>query len=80
MGLYGWLAAKNLNIDCLGEAEDLGECVQYSHLLNKFPEDRVYVSDEAAVSFMDGYIVNKDVVTVTMPGSDWQNAFTASLQ
>ena len=80
MELFGWLAARNLNIDCLGVTEDLGECKQYNHLLNKFPGDRVYMSDEFGVCFMDGYIVNKDVFTDAMPDDDWERAFTASIR
>ncbi len=76
--LYGWLAAKNLKIDCLGEVEDLGGCLQYSHLLNKFSEDRVYLADADRVCFMDGYVYNKNAFMGQ--GDDWQQSFASSLQ
>ncbi|MDE7247499.1 MAG: hypothetical protein K2N43_06400 [Lachnospiraceae bacterium] len=76
--LCGWLAAKNLKIDCLGEVEDLGECLQYSHLLDKFPRDRVYLADEQQICFMDGYVYNKSEFMGR--SDDWQQAFADSLR
>lgn len=73
--LYGWLAARNLNIDCLGDTEDLGECVQYNHLLDKFPEDRIFYVDTDRACFMDGYVVNKGDFA-----GQWQEAFVSSAQ
>ena len=80
MELYGWLAAKNLNIDCLGDTEDLGGCVQYNHLLNKFPKDSVYVSDSKRICFMDGYIYNKKELMAEQSEDNWQQSFTMSVQ
>lgn len=79
MEQFGWLAAKNLNIECLGETEDLGVCFQYRHLLNKFPEDGVFASDGRTVCFMDGYVVNKNAFAAGA-GSDWQNVFISSIR
>lgn len=79
MEQFGWLAAKNLNIEYLGETEDLGVCSQYRHLLNKFPEDGVFASDGRTVCFMDGYVVNKSAFAEGT-GSDWQNVFTSSIR
>lgn len=80
MELYGWLAAKNLNIDCLGETEDLGGCMQYNHLLDKFPEDRVYVSDSRQICFTDGYIYNKKDLMTEQSEHNWQQSFAMSVQ
>lgn len=76
--LYGWLAARNLNIDCLGEIEDLGGCMQYNHLLDKFPKDRVCLSDEEQICFMDGYVYNKS--GFMGQSDDWQQSFAGSLR
>lgn len=76
----GWLAAKNLNIDCLGEVRDFGSCVQYNHLLDKFPQDRVLLSEGGQICFLDGYVVNKSELTALSTERDWQHAFAASLR
>lgn len=80
MELHGWLAAGNLNIDCLGYVQDLGGCVQYNHLLGKFPGDQVCISDDKITCFMDGYIYNKKEITDRTSKEDWPQAFIASLQ
>lgn len=74
MELYGWLAARNLNIGCLGETEDFGDFVQYNHLLNKFPDDRVSVADEKQVCFLDGYLFNKEEF-INEKEDKWQDIF-----
>lgn len=56
---YGFLAAGNLNIACLGEVRQMGECCQYSHLLNKFPDDQVFLERDGKICFLNGYIYNK---------------------
>ena len=56
---YGFLAAGNLNIACLGETRSMGECSQYSHLLDKFPGDRFLRTENETVSFLNGYVYNK---------------------
>lgn len=53
------MAAGNLNIECLGEVQLMGECSHYSHLLNKFPEDQICREDERTVCFLNGYVYNK---------------------
>lgn len=76
MELYGWLAAKNLNIDCLGETEDLGESIrQYNHLLNKFPKDQVFCDRNDQICFLDGYVHNKNDFMENSSGS-WSEAFS----
>ncbi len=78
--LHGWLAAKNVNIECLGEVQYSGACVQYSDLLDKFPKDRVWLPEEDCVCFMDGYVYNKkDFIDITAE-RDWQHAFASSLR
>ena len=58
--LKGWLAAsRNMKITCLGEYMDLGVCVQYQNLLNKFPQDQIFLSYVDQVCFLDGYVYNK---------------------
>lgn len=74
MELYGWLAAKNLNIDCLGEVEELGGCVQYNHLLDKFPGDRVYCDNKDRMCFLDGYVHNKHDFMGEL-SHNWSEAF-----
>lgn len=78
MELYGWLAANNLNIDCLGETEDLGGYVQYNHLLNKFPKDRVFCDRRNTVCFLDGYVHNKNDFQ-SDSSQDWAEVFSDSV-
>lgn len=76
MELYGWLAAKNLNIDCLGETQNPGGGIrQYNHLLNKFPKDRVFCDRNNRICFLDGYVHNKNDFTEVSSGS-WPEAFS----
>lgn len=93
--LYGFLAAGNLNIECLGEVQVMGECRHYSHLLNKFPGDQICREDERTVCFLNGYVYNKADYTQTDRGltdgvnrkadgavklsSNWAGAFTQAL-
>lgn len=78
--LYGWLAAGNLNIECLGAVQHLGGCAQYSRLLNKFPKDAVRISDGGWTCFMDGYVYNKDDLMDVAAERDWQRTFASSLR
>lgn len=76
---YGFLAAGNLNIECLGQYVDMGQCQQYSQLLNKFPKDQVFLGEEEQISFLDGYIHNKDAIHVEGI-SDWQHDFAQAMR
>ena len=75
----GFLAAGNMNIECLGETVDLGHCRQYNHLLNKFPKDQVFLDEEAQISFLDGYIYNKEKLAAGGT-KDWQHAFAGAMR
>lgn len=77
--MYGWVAVKNLNIECLGEFADMGSCKQFNNMLNKFPKDRIFLYDEQKISFLNGYVHNK---TDYMQGTslDWPEAFTQAMQ
>lgn len=75
---FGFLAAGNLNIACLGEARHMGECSQYDHLLNKFPDDQIFRTEEGIVSFLNGYVYNKADYERTY-GCNWAEAFTRAL-
>lgn len=77
--LHGFLAAGNLRINCLGEIQDLGGCVQYNHLLNKFPGDQVLLNEQEQVSFLDGYVYNKEAVCGKETG-DWQHLFAQAMR
>lgn len=78
--LYGWLAAGNLNIEWPGVVLQTGECSWYSRLLNKFPQDAVWVSDDEWTCFMDGYVYNKDAFMAASAEGEWQHAFASSLR
>lgn len=75
---FGFLAAGNLNIACLGEARHMGDCSQYDHLLNKFPDDQIFKAEEGTVSFLNGYVYNKADYERTY-GCNWAEAFTRAL-
>ena len=78
--LKGWLAARHLQIDCLGEYERLGnDIVQYNNLLHKFPGDEVYFHDEKQVFFLTGYVYNKKEFLKPESANDWSASFAASL-
>ena len=78
--LYGWLAAGNLNIEWPGVVLQTGECSWYSRLLNKFPQDAVWVSDDEWTCFMDGDVYNKDAFMAASAEGEWQHAFASSLR
>lgn len=73
--MYGWLAAGNLNIQCLGDYIDMGECKQFNHLLNKFPKDQVFLKEDDRITFLDGYIYNKNIFKNMYGKENWQEAF-----
>lgn len=74
MELFGWAAAKNINIECLGETISGNGWMHYNHLLNKFPQDIVFVRDENRICFLDGYVTNKDSL-VQDKGLEWENVY-----
>ncbi len=75
----GFLAAANLDIGCLGQHTDMGCCKQYSRLLDKFPEDKVFLEEETQISFLDGYVHNKNAV-MAENGKDWQQSFAHAMR
>lgn len=77
--MHGFLAAKNLNIECLGQCEDVGHFKQYNNLLNKFPKDQIFLNETSRVCFLDGYIYNKDAI-FSNSNEDWQHAFTHAME
>ena len=80
IALRGWLAAsRNMKITCLGEYMDLGVCVQYRNLLNKFPQDQIFLSYADQVSFLDGYVYNKDEFLCPEGFGQWPESFSCSL-
>lgn len=76
---HGFLAAGNMNIECLGQYEDMGACRQYNYLLNRFPKDQVFLDEEGQISFLDGYIHNKDAIHVNGM-NDWQHDFAQAMR
>ncbi len=79
--LRGWLAAsRNMKVTCLGEYIDLGVCVQYRNLLNKFPEDQIFLSDTEQVCFLDGYVYNKEDFIRPEGYHEWSDSFAFSLR
>lgn len=79
--LHGWLAAsRDMRLTCLGECIDLGVCVQYRSLLNKFPEDQIFLSDTEQVCFLDGYVYNKQDVIRPEGYHEWADSFAFSLR
>lgn len=81
IALRGFLAAsQNLKITCLGEYSDLGDCVQYSNLLHKFPEDQIFLSDAERVCFLDGYVYNKAAFLCKEGVGEWPESFVYSFR
>ena len=79
MELRGWLAAsRNMKITCLGEYMDLGVCVQYRNLLNKFPRDQIFLSYADQVCFLDGYVYNKEAFLCPEGFGQWPESFSCS--
>lgn len=77
--MHGFLAAGNMNIECLGPYADMGQCKQYSHLLDKFPKDGVFLNEEEQISFLDGYVHNKARFCAD-GDKDWQHAFAQAMR
>lgn len=81
MELHGWLAAsRNMKITCLGEYMDLGVCVQYRNLLDKFPQDRIFLSTSGQICLLDGYVYNKEEFLCPEGFGQWPDSFAVSLQ
>lgn len=75
----GFLAAGNLDIECLGQHTDLGCCKQYSRLLNKFPKDQVFLEEETQISFLDGFVHNRNAI-MGKDERDWQHSFAQAMR
>lgn len=73
MELFGWAAAGNINIECLGRTEMENGCSHYSHLLNKFSEDGISETEGASSFFLDGYVTNKEQIAAER-GKSWKAA------
>ena len=54
--MYGFLASKGFNIECLGSSCNMEPIRQYNHLLNKFPDDQIMLDTDQEICFLDGYI------------------------
>jgi len=79
--LHGWLAAsRDMRLTCLGEYMDLGVCVQYRNLLDKFPGDRIFLSDTEQVCFLDGYVYNKEAFIRPEGHNEWPDSFALFLR
>lgn len=79
--LRGFLAAsKNLKITCLGGYLDLGVCLHHRDLLDKFPEDQIFLSDSRQVCFLDGYVYNKEAFLCPEGYGAWPESFACSLR
>lgn len=79
--LYGWLAAgRDMRITCLGESIDLGVCVQYRNLRNKFPADQIFLSDTEQVCFLDGYVYNREDFIRPEGHQEWSDSLAFSLR
>ena len=77
--MRGWLAAGDLDIRCLGDFCEMGTCKHFNNLLNKFPDDEIFTEDTQKVSFLNGYIYNKEDYMDGISQS-WPEVFTESLQ
>ncbi len=79
--LRGFLAAsKNIKLFCLGEYFDLGVCVHCRKLVDKFPQDQIFLSDANQVCFLDGYVYNKDEFLCSEGYGKWSYSFACSLK
>lgn len=77
--MHGFIAAKGLNIECLGQYEDTGYYSQYNNLLNKFPKDQIFLDEDNQISFLDGYVYNKDAI-IRNDTEDWRHAFAHAMR
>lgn len=75
----GFLAAGNFDIGCLGQYTDMGCCKQYNRLLDKFPKDQVFLDEKTQISFLDGYVHNKEAVMGRNVGN-WQHSFAQAMR
>ncbi|MCM1251807.1 MAG: asparagine synthase-related protein [Clostridium sp.] len=77
--IHGFLVAKGLDIECLGQCINIGCCWQYNNLLDKFPDDQIFLNEKEQVSFLDGYVYNKDTL-IQNRFEDWQHAFAYEIK
>ncbi|MDE6604085.1 MAG: hypothetical protein K2K90_18445 [Lachnospiraceae bacterium] len=77
--MHGFLVAGNMNIECLGQYADMGQCRQYNRLLNKFPKDQVFLDEGGQISFLDGYVHNKEHFCID-GDKEWQHAFAQAMK
>lgn len=73
--MYGFLASKGFNIECLGSSCNMEPIRQYNHLLNKFPDDQIMLDTDQEICFLDGYIYNKNLIQEKMK-ADWKTSFS----
>lgn len=77
--MHGFLAAKNMDIECLGQCMDMGHYKQYNNLLGKFPKDQVFLDEDDQISFLDGYIYNKNEIDQSS-SEGWQHTFAHAMK
>lgn len=73
--MYGFLASKGFNIECLGSICNMEPIRQYNHLLNKFPDDQIILDTDQEICFLDGYIYNKNLIQQKMK-ANWETSFS----
>lgn len=78
--IHGFLAARNMDISCLGQYVEMNGCRQYHNLLCKFPGDQVLLEEEGQVSFLDGYVHNKKEIIEDSGKEDWPHAFADAMR
>ena len=77
--MYGFLASKGFNIECLGSSCNMEPIRQYNHLLNKFPDDQIMLDTDRRICFLDGYIYNKNLIQKKVK-ANWKTSFSYCIE
>ena len=76
--MHGFLAAKGLELKCLGLYMDMDPVKQFNDLLNKFPNDQILQNTDQRICFLDGYVHNKSKIQNGF-NTSWPDAFSTAL-
>lgn len=76
--MHGFLAAKGLELKCLGLYMDMDPVKQFNDLLNKFPNDQILQNTDQRICFLDGYVHNKSKIQNEF-NTSWPDAFSTAL-
>ena len=74
--MLGWLCCKNLDCTSIlvdgGKIEQIGDCLLYTNLLNKFYND---IIKNPEGYFLEGYVLNRQELVENTGEESWENTY-----